>query len=86
MKTYGGEHVQIHVFLTLTLAGSEWSFSRLCRFTPQKELHAQWVGGWQGPRDGLEDMENWQFLPYQDLNSDPSIVQLVASEYANDYI
>jgi hypothetical protein len=32
MKTYGGVDVQIHVFLTSTLAGGEWSASRPCSF------------------------------------------------------
>jgi hypothetical protein len=34
MKTYGGLNVQIHIFLTLALAGCEWSASRPGHFTP----------------------------------------------------
>jgi hypothetical protein len=34
MKTYGEVDVQIHVFLTLTLVGGEWSASRPCHLTP----------------------------------------------------
>jgi hypothetical protein len=33
MKEYGGVDVQIHVFLTSALAGSEWSASGPGRFT-----------------------------------------------------
>jgi hypothetical protein len=32
VKTYGEVVVQIHVFLTSTLVGGEWSASRPCRF------------------------------------------------------
>jgi hypothetical protein len=35
MKTYGGVDVQIHIFLTLALAESEWSASRSYGFTPE---------------------------------------------------
>jgi hypothetical protein len=34
MKAYGGADVQIHIFLTSTLDGGEWSVSRPWRFTP----------------------------------------------------
>jgi hypothetical protein len=34
MKAYGGLNVQIHIFLTLELAGGEWSASLPGRFTP----------------------------------------------------
>jgi hypothetical protein len=34
MNTYGGVDVQIHVFLTSTLVGGEWSASRPGSFTP----------------------------------------------------
>jgi hypothetical protein len=38
MKTYGGEAVYIHVFLTsAALDGGERSTSRPCRFTPGRE-------------------------------------------------
>jgi hypothetical protein len=35
MKTYGGVNVKIHIFLTLALAGGEWSASHPSRFTPR---------------------------------------------------
>jgi hypothetical protein len=37
MKACGGVDVEIHIFLTLTLAGGEWSASRPGRFTPEKK-------------------------------------------------
>jgi hypothetical protein len=37
MKAYAGVHVQIHVFLTSTLDGGEWSASRPAALTPEKE-------------------------------------------------
>jgi hypothetical protein len=35
------------------------------------------------PRVGLDDVEKKKFLPYRDSNSDPSVVQPVASRYTN---
>jgi hypothetical protein len=47
MKAYRGVDVQIHVFLTLALAGDEWSASRLGRFTPlERAPGTYWIGGW----------------------------------------
>jgi hypothetical protein len=67
--------IQIHIFLTSALAASEWSASRPSRFTPG----THWIGGWVDSRAGLDDLE--KILDYQDSNSDPSVVQLVASRY-----
>jgi hypothetical protein len=71
MKAYGGVDVQIHIFLTSALAGVEWSASRPGRFTLGKtapDIH--WIGGWVGPRAGLDDVERENFLPYRDSNSE----------------
>jgi hypothetical protein len=53
MKAYGGLDVYIHIFLTSALVGGEWSASRPARFTPG----THWIGGWVGPRAGLDDVE-----------------------------
>jgi hypothetical protein len=37
------------------------------------------------PRASLDDMEKWKFLTLRDSNSDPSVVQPVASRYT-DYV
>jgi hypothetical protein len=34
MKAYGGVEVELHIFLTSTLDGDEWSASRPGSFTP----------------------------------------------------
>jgi hypothetical protein len=45
-------------FLTLALVGDEWPVSRPCRFTPgERAPGTHWIGGWVGPRAGLEDVE-----------------------------
>jgi hypothetical protein len=36
MKLYGGVDVEIEIFLTSALVGSEWSASRPSRFIPQE--------------------------------------------------
>jgi hypothetical protein len=58
MKAYGGVQVQIRVALTLVLVGGERSTSRLRCLTPgERAPGTHWIGGWVGPRAGLDDME-----------------------------
>jgi hypothetical protein len=55
--------VYIHVFLTSALVGVEWSASHPGRFTPGKRaLGTHWIGGWVGPRTGLDAVEQRKFL------------------------
>jgi hypothetical protein len=35
------------------------------------------------PGTGLDDVEKRKFLPYRDSNSDPSVIQPVASRYTD---
>jgi hypothetical protein len=68
MKTYGGVDVQINVFLTSALVGSEWSASLLGRFTAGVIVRrTHWVGGWMGPRTGLEDVVRRKLSPLPGL-------------------
>jgi hypothetical protein len=63
MKAYGEVDVYIHIFLTLALAGGEWSASRPGHFTPwERAPGTHWIGGWVDPRAGLNDMEKRKFL------------------------
>jgi hypothetical protein len=58
MKAYGTVDVQIHILLTSTLAGGEWSESRPGRFTPGEGASCtHWIGGWVDPRARLDDLE-----------------------------
>jgi hypothetical protein len=53
----------MHVFLSLALVTGEWSASRPGRFTPGESAPGTyWIGGWVGPRAGLEDVEKRKFL------------------------
>jgi hypothetical protein len=55
--------VWIHVFLISALAGGEWLASRPGRFTPGNLApRTHWIGGWMGPRAGLDDVEKRKFL------------------------
>jgi hypothetical protein len=55
MKTWSGG---IAPFLTSALDEGKWSVSRPCRFHPGETTHsAHWIGGWVGPRAGLDVME-----------------------------
>jgi hypothetical protein len=75
MKAYGGADVYIHIFLIPALAGGEWSALRPCRFTlGERTPGTLWIGGWVGPRAGLDDMEKRKLLPYRDSKSDLSVV------------
>jgi hypothetical protein len=63
MKAYGGVGVYIHIFLNSALAGGEWSALRPCRFVPgERATSTHWMGGWVGPRGGLDDLEERKFL------------------------
>jgi hypothetical protein len=68
-----GVKVYIYVFLTSALAAGEWSASRSGCFC---------IGPWVRRRAGLDDVEK-RTWPYRDSNSDPSVVQPVASCYTD---
>jgi hypothetical protein len=72
MKAYGGVNVQIYIFVTSALAGSEWSASRPCRFTPEERAPGtHCLGGWVDPRAGLDDLEKRKFLTLLGLELRP---------------
>ena len=48
-----GTH-QLHLFLTSSLDGDEWSTSHPCPFNPRRNPGTHWLGGWVGPRAGLD--------------------------------
>jgi hypothetical protein len=51
--------VKIHIFLTSALVGGEWSTSSQGRFNPRERAPGtHLIGGWVGPRAGLDDIEN----------------------------
>jgi hypothetical protein len=55
--------VSTHSFLTLALAGGEWSASFPGRFNPrEKAPGTHLIEGWVGPRAGLDDLEKRKFL------------------------
>jgi hypothetical protein len=65
MKTYGGMHVYIvdQCFLDRGTSWSEWSASRPGRFIPgERAPGTHWIGGWVGPRAGLDFVEKRKFL------------------------
>jgi hypothetical protein len=69
MKAHGGVDVWMHIFLTSALVGGEWSASSPGRFTPGERAPAtHWVGGWVGPRAGLDDVEKRKFLTLPGLD------------------
>jgi hypothetical protein len=67
MKTYGGVDVKIHVLLTSTLVGNEWSASRPGYFTPRTLR----IGGCMGPRADLVYVEKRKFLTLPGLELRP---------------
>jgi hypothetical protein len=87
MKAYEEVDVYIHVFLTSALVGGEWSASCTCHFTPGKRtLSAHWIGGWVGPRAGLDAVEKRNFLTLQghELAPSQSLYRLRAISTANN--
>jgi hypothetical protein len=72
MKVYGWVDVQIHIFLTLALAGGEWSASRHGHFTPRERASGtHWIGGWVDPRAAMDDLEKRKFLTLLGLELQP---------------
>jgi hypothetical protein len=91
MKMYGGGCID-HVFLTSVLVGGEWSAARPCSFIPGEGApNTHWIGGWVGPRAGLDDVEKRKFfiLPGLELrtHSGPACSQLLYRlRYPGSYI
>jgi hypothetical protein len=84
MKVYRGMDVWIHIFWTSALAAGEWSASLPGRYKPGETAPStHFIGGWVDPRDSLDDMEKRKFLTLLGLNSDPLVVQSVASRYTD---
>jgi hypothetical protein len=74
MKVYGGVDVQIHIFLTLALAGGEWSASHPAHFTPRERTPStHCIGGWVNLRASLDNVEIDSTGP-QIPTSQPSIL------------
>jgi hypothetical protein len=72
MKAYVGVDVWIHIFLTLAIAGGEWSASLPGRFIPRKRAPGtQWIEGWVDPRAGLDDVEKRKLLNLPGLELRP---------------
>jgi hypothetical protein len=72
MKAYGGVDVQIHIFLTSALVGGDWTTSRPGHFTPGERVPGtNQLGGWVGPRAGLDDVEKRKFLTLPGLEIRP---------------
>jgi hypothetical protein len=72
MKTYDGVDVEIQVFLTSPLVGSEWSASRHGRFTPgERAPGTHCIGSWVGPRTCLDSVEKRKFLTLSVLELRP---------------
>jgi hypothetical protein len=58
MKTVWGNGGIVPPSLPSALNGGEWSASHPSRFTPRKgALGSHWIGGWVGPRAGLDAVE-----------------------------
>jgi hypothetical protein len=56
-KEYGGADAYIHVFLTSALVESEWSASRLGRFTARERARGiHWIGGY------MDDMQKCKLM------------------------
>jgi hypothetical protein len=82
MKAYGEWMHRSTFFLTSAIVGADWSASCPCRLTPgERTPGTHLIEGWVGPRADLDDVEKRKFLTLPGLNSEPSVVQPVASSY-----
>jgi hypothetical protein len=72
MKACGGVDIYIHIFFASALAGVELLASCPDRFTSgERAPVTHWIGGWVGPRTGLDDVERKKFLTLQELKLRP---------------
>jgi hypothetical protein len=74
--------------LDWALVECEWSASRLGRLILcETALGTHWIGGWMGPRGGLDTVEKRQIFPLSVIESQPSSPSLwrlsypISSEY-----
>jgi hypothetical protein len=71
----------IHI-MTSTLVGGDWSASRPGCFTPGEIAPGtHWIGGWVGPRTGLDDEGKRKFLTLPGLELQP-----IANHYIDSAI
>jgi hypothetical protein len=56
-------------FLTSVSERSDRSASHSCRFIPQRALGTHWIGGWVGPRDGLDGVVKSRILHWQESDA-----------------
>jgi hypothetical protein len=65
--------------------GTNWwwvvSFTPRHLYPMKKSLGNHWIGGYMGPRAGFVAWRIENSWPYQDLNSEPSVVHTVTSRY-----
>jgi hypothetical protein len=81
MKTLGSGGLDLP-FLISALTGGEWSYSRPGRFILEEiGTGTHWIGGWVGPRSGLDAAEKRKFgLPgIQPRPSNPMPVAIPTS-------
>jgi hypothetical protein len=63
MKAYGEVAVYIHIFLTSALFKVSGQLHAPAALPPGKEPpRTHWIGGWVGPRAGLDDVWKRKFL------------------------
>jgi hypothetical protein len=79
-----GEWIYRSIFLDL---GISWmwvvSFTSLLRYPRERAFCTHSIGGLVGPRAGMDELEKRKSWPYCDSNSDPLVVQSVASRYTD---
>jgi hypothetical protein len=74
MKTYEGVEVYFHGFLTSALdgvSGQLHDLAALPPLSPRKRSGIHWIGGWEGPRAGLDAVVKRKIpVPCRESNSD----------------
>jgi hypothetical protein len=84
MKAYWGSGGIAETFLTSAQDGGEWAASRPGRLTPRERAPGtHWIGGWVGPRAGLDAVVKRTF-PSFCRDSNLPIIQLVAQRYTTE--
>jgi hypothetical protein len=75
-RSRAGVEVQLYSFLTSALGGSEWSVPRPRRSTLRGRPSTHFIGGWVGPRAGLNRCGKVPPPPRDSLSGPSSLYQI----------
>jgi hypothetical protein len=87
MKIWGNECIDPCILDLSTRWRWVVNFTLWPLYPQERAPSIHWMGGWVGPKTGLDEMDSRKFLPPSNaLNSDTSAIQHTANHYKNHAI